>query len=216
MHKLFDLGHSFQRRKRYYVFGHRNNDVLGVERAKAYSEALGVSHHFPETYSYSEGVVFIRDIWPSLHMIRFISPSVLNLDIGSNELALLTTHDPYECCLMLNELMDFITEANVPVTVVNHILKRTANIAGSEAVFEQNAREYNTRLAVFCGITDGISPYVVANPQRGFPSKPVAEWSNDGIHMRVDGISNENLIPMDRYIRQNNHVIFSQLGKLSL
>ena len=84
------------------------------------------------------------------------------------------------------------------MVVINNILKYTNNIVSSVDEFEHNAKEVNDKLKAFCEISDD-TPYIVVNPQRGFPSKSVQEWSDDGVHMRIVKKSDdEYLSPMQK------------------
>ena len=78
MSALFEVGHSFKRRQRYFVMGHQNGyiDIRGVDRAQEYSTLLGVSNQLPEIYTFSQGVVYVRDLWPAVPIIRSIRPNI--------------------------------------------------------------------------------------------------------------------------------------------
>jgi hypothetical protein len=212
------LGHSFVRRLRDGLIPpvpYRHSHDIHAWNATAAAQlasAWGISDHVRHVYTYSDGIVRIRDVDRAVSTIQRIRPCVVLIDIGSNDLAHVEEVDPPLMLRLATQLTDFAIDLAAHKVILNAILPRTGNITCPPAVFRDNAEHFNNFLYNIC---DPKSKLVFHKP-RGFWKThvdgkerlcEVAEWSSDGIHCTLES--------MRRYSTRTKRAIITQVRWLS-
>jgi lysophospholipase L1-like esterase len=187
------LGHSYIRRLRDGLIpplhSHRGQDVgIGsLIRAAQLASNLNISQHIRRVYTFSDGVVRIRDLDGIQTFVDRIRPGIVFIDIGSNDLAHYDVVDAYTMLQLVTQLTDLALSLHAPKIILSAILPRTGNITCSPDTFRENAELFNTYLMNIC---DPKSKLVYHKP-RGFWNQyldglehtlEVSDWSSDGIH----------------------------------
>ena len=221
------VGHSYTRRMRNHYMGmhvgdDETRDIVG-DRSAELAKALGISQHFEGAYTLSDKVIHARDLWDLIPSIHDIQPAIVNIAIGTNDLALLGKHDPNECLLLANTVLEFARATNAPVVIVEAILPRKKGISSTPTIFRQNATLYNSIIRNTVSISD--TPATAYNKLRGFTYKyidgketerDIDDWSHDGIHMdtqeRPRGA--DTPAPMRTYAQRVRQVVMSHIGRL--
>lgn len=190
------VGHSFIRRYRDYHARRRRSDHKAditrsqQARARHMASMMRLSHHVDGVYTHSQDIAYIHHVFHAREQILAYRPRALILDIGSNDLAHITTVQPRKMLQLASQVHTYLQNLQIPLMIVNAILPRTAGISTSPTVFSANASHYNKYLSEFCT----LSPNIIFNKQRGLQYleanqlQPVSHWSNDGIHLNQSAI----------------------------
>ena len=160
-------GHSFVRRARNsLVYDHTLGDVNASqsERAKTLCEKLCLDQQFDHVYTVSDNIVFLDDLLNAAHFIIDSCPSVLLIDIGSNDVAHLIQRAPAQTLNLACRIMDVVGLVQAKSTIVNAILPRTVNISCSPDVFLENSADYNNYMSNFAAVHDSVH----YNKMKGF------------------------------------------------
>ena len=200
---LVIIGHSFVRRCRddkVPVKGWRKGklitlptdiSMLNTRRAAAYAHALRVDNTFGAVYTESSGLNLVDQLVQASNLITSTRPSAAILDIGSNDIAHVTTFDPNAMLELAVKVHNFASSMAPNLVIVHAVLPRTKLSWCSAEIFRKNAAQYNQCLRTLCeGTTDKA---LVFNGMRGFwheetdadgksHPKLVNTWSDDGIH----------------------------------
>jgi len=189
------VGHSFVRRVQVGLIpGSRGHDIETPESARHFSTLLQVSDHFKYVYTCAQHLNMVYHLPEYTHTIMKTSPSIVVLDIGSNDLAHITDVQPDISLQLATQIVQFaksLIDYGVKLILINSILPRTGRISCSPEVFTKNAQSTNSYLKQ---LTD-VEQRIKFNKLRGFfgtdqaySSPPTVEtWSNDGIHCNKNG-----------------------------
>ena len=187
------LGHSYIRRLQDGLIpplhSHHGQDVgIGsLIRAAQLASNLNISQHIRRAYTFSDGVVRIRDLDGIQTFVDRIRPGIVFIDIGSNDLAHYDVVDAYTMLQLVTQLTDLALSLHAPKIILSAILPSTGNITCSPDTFRENAERFNTYLLNIC---DPKSKLVYHKPC-GFWNQyldglehtlEVSDWSSDGIH----------------------------------
>ena len=194
------IGHSFVRRMRSDTLGERssnlsNCDILPphgwqLDRARRLAEAIKVSKHFAHDFTMAEGITFVSHLPHANNYLSSISPRVLIIDIGSNDMARLQTVDRPTAESLAYQTIQFALNSTADRVIINAVIPRTAGLSCPDGeVFFQNMTMYNDRVREAC---DNHVHFLIFNKQQGFTftnangniphRRPVSDWSTDGIH----------------------------------
>lgn len=192
-------GHSFIRRLRDHVMvsgsptsrenNTRPHDITPghPSHAAAAVRGLRLDHHFEAVHTVSDNIIFIADIITARHIIIHSRPTVLVVDIGSNDIARFDSVKPREMLNLAHTLHLELIRIAAPLTIINAVLPRDAGIVSTPAVFRENAHIFNQIIAELSTLCHNV----IFNKLRGFQHhhinghdvpRPVTEWSSDGIH----------------------------------
>ena len=189
------VGHSFVRRyrdaklpRRRY---HSDRDITAHQPARAASmaESMRLSRHIHGVYTISQNIIYFHHVFLLREPILSLNPRAVIVDIGSNDLARMSTINPRRILQLASDLHNFLLNLELHLVVVNAILPCTAALSCTPATFAANARYYNTYMSEFCD----TSPRLVFNKQRGLQytstnqPRPVHTRSHDGIHLSTSG-----------------------------
>ena len=183
--KLLLLGHSFVRRLKDSVMPEARHIEVDRRHAKAFSEKLTLSDHFPETFTICLGVNLIRHLFDKLDDIKVIHPCTVMLEIGSNDLANMSSWDSNHCLYLANMALEFtmkLRAIGAKMVIMNSVIPRYARLCSTPDIFLRNCGTYNHILKNFCDTENGIFFCKL----RGFyaPNEPSTrpKWTADGIH----------------------------------
>ena len=209
-------GHSFVRCARNnLVSDHTLGDVQASqsERARILCEKLCLNQHFQHVFTVSDNIVFIGDLLNATPSIVDTCPSVLLIDIGSNDVARMINHSPSQTLDLACQIMDVVALVQAKSTIINAILPRTANISCSPDVFLENSSNFNNYISNFTSAQDNV----YYNKMKGFHfyydhmgaelRLPVFHWSSEGIH--CNGTS------MPKYISRLRRAILLQVPNMN-
>ena len=163
------VGHSFVRRFRDAKIRRQRNptdrdiNVHQKSRAASMAASMRLSRHINGVYTISESIIYFHHVLQLRDVILSVSPREIVVDIGSNDLARITTVNPRRILQLAAELHTFVLNLDLHLVVINAILPRTAALSCTPATFAANARYYNTFMSDFCD----TSPHLVFNKQRG-------------------------------------------------
>ena len=211
------LGHSFIRRLRDDCIppnkGKHGLDIgthSEINAAKL-AKCIGVQHHVRRIYTHSNYVVSIKDVTRCALLVTKIKPSIVMIDIGSNDLAHITKVNPGLMLELATKITDLATNLSTRVVILNGILPRTAGMSTDTVTFLKNSELYNQFLKNICESSTNL----VYNKLRGFTHTwidnteqilPVSQWSTDGIHCNTQQSKT-------RYRTRVKQAILSQIGR---
>ena len=192
------IGHSFVRRfKDHFCRDTRGTgkDISEPELAESLSQRLSIDHHFKRLYTISQGVIFIRDLYQHVQNIdQFVSnPTVIILDIGSNDLAQLHRSTPDRCLKLASELVDMAETLTlhrlIKLVIIHSVVPRFSRINSTIDNFYKNFVSFNKYVQHLCSITDSVQYHKL----RGFfhrnrTSSHSTWWTSDGIHCNARGL----------------------------
>ena len=155
------LGHSFVRRMRSDVLGERNSNLLNcdvlpphvwqLDRTRRLAEALKVNWHFAHIFTMAEGVSFIFHLPHTGNYLSAISPTVIIIDIGSNDLAWLQAVDGVTAESLAHQTTHFALNSPAHRVIINAVLPRTAGISCQDTeIFLHNMTVYNDKVRTAC------------------------------------------------------------------
>ena len=213
------MGHSFLRRLRDdMIVNSGSRHGLDIGRASTINAAkmatkLGVSNHLRAIYTHCNYINLIKDLPRCAAITQKIEPSIVVIDIGSNDLANIKTRDHIKMLQLATQVTDFAASIPAKVVIIHAILPRTARITPSTETFQDNVDLYNNFLKNICETSDNL----IYDKLRGFrniwidnveyPLK-VSDWSTDGIHC--------NSQSMKKYKARVRQAILRQVGRVSL
>ena len=183
------VGHSFIRRfKNFMVPQFYNKDIVcGMHdhAAGQFAVNLRIDTHYQKIYTFSHGLTSINQLPWALESIRQTNPIVTVIDIGSNDLANLTTYDPNQCLILATATFNFaesLTQQGISV-ILHGIIPRRGRIDCSYEVFLDNSTYYNKVLKLLCEDASQIHFHKL----RGFHNPmdihcSSLPWSLDNIH----------------------------------
>ena len=145
--------------------------------------------------------------------IEKINPTLLLLNIGSNDLANLCCIDTATCEQLADSAVEFAESiGNTPTVVFYSVIPRSKRISSSPEVFLENMKAFNAKLQDLC------APFTKIHYERmrGFysdatnQSRKVDEWSDDGIHLRTHD-KNGKPASMPTYQKRLKHTILAHV-----
>ena len=201
------LGHSFIRRARQHLLPYAFDiDIVAPHLASELAVKLRLERHFPKIFTQCQHLNFIRQLPQTISFIRTITPSVVVLDIGSNDLSQLTCVDPSQCLQLASNLIDFadlIIRTINCIVIIHSVLPRSHRLQSSPQIFAANCDTFNKCLKNFAAAHEKIC----FNKLRGFFGEfnstaqsftiDINSWSDDGIHC------NRNFMPI--YLSRLRH-----------
>ena len=194
------IGHSFVRRMRQGLLA-RPTRVAGKPGVKKLCQppekiarGLDVFPTYDAIHTDSTDIFWIANLPGSIDFINDLSPSVVMIEIGSNDLAHADFFNPGFMLKLATQVVEFAAGISAQIVIINAILPRTGRITCDHIVFRQNADLYNTIIHNYCD----TNPKLLFNRLRGLsqtivskratklehcqPPRPVSDWSADGIH----------------------------------
>ena len=178
------VGHSFVRRLQRDTCPGLHGNISCASLGGLLARSLQVDKHYYCVYTYCDHINFISDLntFTSFIRVNNISPDIVVLDIGSNDLAKLKAFNRNACLNLAGEVFDIcqtiLSSTSTKCVVVKSVLPRTARIQSSPQTFSNNLDLYNHCIKQFCDTEPRIN-YIKT---KGFYQHLVTTWSNDGIH----------------------------------
>ena len=182
------VGHSFIRRLQGAHLPGLKNNITTRPVGQQFAQSLRVDHHYTAVHTYCHGINMIQDLknLPSFLKNYGISPGIIVLDIGSNDLAHLKSLDVNIClelAVNIADIAEHYINTRLCRTVICHsILPRAHRIETSPGTFLSLVKNVNHFLKQLCDTTPGF----FYSRLRGFLDQNITQWSTDGIHCDRD------------------------------
>ena len=198
------VGHSFIRRYRDHIVPTADNarpgtgaDITPSKPAVARITTVNakLDRRILAIYTAANGINRINDLPKADSVIRQTRPDIVVVNSGSNDIATLNTVDQSKVHGFVN-VIDFgasvRSKHGVKLVVVNLVVPRDANIAGTAETFLENMTLFNKIAKTWCD----CKPVFLFFRLKGFYMKhvdnsteiplPVGDWSYIGIHCDHD------------------------------
>lgn len=188
------IGNSFIRRFRQRLLpSSGRRDIADSADATSMAALLGVSRHLQGVYTCSENINLISHLSRTIPLLKQlkITPDIIMLQVASNDIAGFQSYQPQSCQQLVHQLRlyaDLLFQSvGVKLIIFNSVLPRTARLAASPQVFEQNLTSFNQQLKDACAHSNANIKF---HKLRGFyglsgsdsTTPAVTTWSDDGIH----------------------------------
>ena len=123
-----------------------------------------------------------------------LTPTVVVIDIGSNDLAHVDVFKPKLVLELATRVTDFALALRADRVIINAILPRTGHMTCDVDTFRDNTDLYNVIVNDYCdsepglrfnkmrGLSQTILSRLATQQERERPPRPVSDWSDDGIH----------------------------------
>ena len=157
------VGHSFVRRFRDAKIRRQRNptdrdiNVHQKSRAASMAASMRLSRHINGVYTISESIIYFHHVLQLRDVILSVSPRAIVVDIGSNDLARITTVNPRRILQLAAELHTFVLNLD--------FMSDFCDTSPHLVFNKQRGLQYTT-----------------TNQPR-----PVNTWSHDGIHLSPAG-----------------------------
>ena len=214
------LGHSYIRNIRDFALPPRLDqagnpltmsdvDICQSRRAARLALKLSVQHHVSHVYTLSNSITFISDLQHCVPTVTDTKPTVVVIDIGSNDISYVAEPAPDIMLDLATEVFNFAKSLSVPCVVLHAVLPRTGFLHTTSDIFYNNSHLYNTILHDLCKSDTQIH----FNKLRGFHcqyvnnvelKRPVSDWSTDGIHPNKPASTQQ-------YLRRLSHGLLDAL-----
>ena len=199
------VGHSFIRRYRDHIVPPADNarpgtsaDITPSKPAVARIATVNAKHerHITAIYTAANCINRVNDLPKADSVIRQTWQAIVVVNSGSNDIATLNTVDHSKVLGFVNDVIDFgesvRSKHGVKLVVVNSVVPRDANIAGTAETFLENITLFNKIAKTWCDCEPDFLFFCL----KGFYMKhvdnrteiplPVGDWSYDGIHCDRD------------------------------